>query len=265
MPETSANGAPLLATYLMWLDAPGMPAPAPGQFVMVRCGEICQHTLPRPLSIHQVDGTRLALLFQVTGKDTGTAWLARRQPGDEMDITGPLGNGYRISSQAHNLLLAAGGIGIAPIAFLASEATKGDYTIRLLYGARHKSHLYPAEWLPEHVALIPATDDGSAGKKGRVTDFLAEQAAWADQIFVCGPPNMYATLVSRKAELFKGKRCQLSVETRMGCGHGVCYSCTVKTRQGLRQVCKDGPVFDLDDILWDELGWFAFPPLRKGE
>ena len=84
-----------------------------------------------------------------------------------------------------------------------------------------------------------------------ITDFLPDFADRADQIFACGPAEMYQTMTTQKQQL-KGKPVQISLEVRMGCGLGVCYGCTVKTKNGLKQVCQDGPVFDLDDIIWDE-------------
>ena len=86
-----------------------------------------------------------------------------------------------------------------------------------------------------------------------VTELLPDHIDWADQVFVCGPMPMYVDMYRRRQELLKGKPAQISLEVRMGCGLGICYGCTVKTRSGLRQVCRDGPVFDLDDIIWDEL------------
>ena len=84
-----------------------------------------------------------------------------------------------------------------------------------------------------------------------ITDFLPDFVGWADQIFACGPTSMYHTMAVQKQQ-FRGKPAQISLEVRMGCGLGVCYGCTVKTKNGLKQVCQDGPIFDLDDILWDE-------------
>jgi dihydroorotate dehydrogenase electron transfer subunit len=89
------------------------------------------------------------------------------------------------------------------------------------------------------------------GKRGRVTELIPNFADWADQVFACGPMPMYQEM--KKLPYLNGKDVQISLEVRMGCGLGVCYGCTVKTKNGLKQVCKDGPIFDLNDILWDEL------------
>ena len=238
--------------YLIWLEsAPIASTAQPGQFVMVRCGESTEHPLRRPLSIHQGDGSKIAVLFEVVGK--GTTWLSQREVGDKVDIFGPLGNGFSIYPTSHNLLSVAGGIGIAPLYFLAEKALEQGCSVTLLHGASRTAHLYPEHLLPPGLELIIATEDGSVGRKGMITDFLPDFADRADQIFACGPMPMYRDIVLRKQELrLKEKPVQISLEVRMGCGLGVCYACTVKTKNGLKQVCQDGPVFDLDDIIWDE-------------
>ncbi len=232
--------------YLLWLEAPQIAASAqPGQFVMVYCGE--DTLLRRPLSIHQVDKNKIALLFSVAGK--GTSWLSQREAGEKIDLFGPLGRGFSIMPASKSLLLGAGGIGIAPLGFLAQEAVKQKHPVKLLLGAATASQLYPAHLLPPEIELITATEDGTAGEKGMLTDILPDHADGADQLFACGPMPMYQVMATQNYK----KSVQVSLEMRMGCGLGVCYSCTVKTGNGLKQVCKDGPVFDLEDILWGEL------------
>jgi len=237
--------------HLIWLESPQRACAAqPGQFVMVRCGEGFEHSLRRPLSIHQLaDGSKFAFLFNAVGK--GTHWLAQCQVGDNIDLLGPLGNGYSIHPESHKLLLLAGGIGIAPLCLLAQQALNQDCSVRLLLGASTAIQLYPRHLLPPEAELIITTEDGTAGKKGMITDLLPDFADGADQIFACGPLPMYKAM-AQMPEL-KDKPVQVSLEVRMGCGRGVCYGCTVKTKRGLKQVCTDGPVFDLEDILWDEL------------
>jgi len=130
-------------------------------------------------------------------------------------------------------------------------------SVRLLLGASTATQIYPRRLLPPEAEPVITTEDGTAGKKGMITDLLPDFADWADQIFACGPTEMYRDMARRKQELkLEGKPVQICLEVRMGCGRGVCYGCTVKTKRGLKQVCTDGPVFDLDDILWDELNCF---------
>ena len=247
-----SNSEIMPGVYLTWLDSPRIAATAqPGQFVMVRCEE--ETLLRRPLSIHQLaDETgeaKLALLFTVVGK--GTQWLSQRKSGDNLDLLGPLGNSYAIHPSSRNLLLLAGGIGIAPLRFLSQKAVSQGYSVRLLLGASTTSQLYPGHLLSPEIELITATEDGTAGKKGMITDLLPEFIDRADQVFACGPLPMYQTM-AQMPEL-RNKPVQISLEVRMGCGIGTCYGCTLKTKSGLKQVCTDGPVFDLQNIVWDEL------------
>ena len=251
-----SNTEVIADTYLIWLNSPTLVEAQPGQFLMVRCeGETL---LRRPLSIHQLTttegNTKLALFFSIVGK--GTHWLSRCKAGDTLDILAPLGNSYTIHPSSHNLLLVAGGIGIAPLLFLAQRAIAQGYAVKILLGATSASRLYPQSLLPPEAELIIATDDGSTGRKGMLTDILSEHIDQADQIFVCGPRPMYLRMANMG---FKEKPIQLSLETRMGCGFGACYSCTIKTKHGLMQVCKDGPIFELNVIRWDgmNLKWDA--------
>ena len=239
-----------LGAWLIWLKCPEVASKTkPGQFVMVRCGEEC--VLPRPFSIHQVNDGSIALFFNVWKDGKGTSWLARRKIDDNIDLLGPLGNDYSIHPESHKLLLLAGGIGIAPLYFLAQEAKRKQCSVILIHGASKATHLYPRHLLPPEAELVLTTEDGTAGKKGMITDLLPDFVGWADQVFACGPIAMYKSMATQK--LLKAKPVQVSLEVRMGCGRGVCYGCTVKTKGGLKQVCTDGPVFELDDVIWDEL------------
>jgi dihydroorotate dehydrogenase electron transfer subunit len=248
--KITANREIMPGVYLSWLDCPSIASQArPGQFVMVRCGEGIEYQLRRPLSIHQRESDKISLLFNVVGM--GTQWLSERRGGQKIDLLGALGNGYSIYPDVKNLLLVAGGIGIAPLVFMANEAINKGKRVTLLMGASTADQLYPSRLLPAGVRLVTATEDGSAGEKGMITDLLPDFAGEADQLFACGPLPMYKTMAGM--ERLKDKPAQISLEMRMGCGLGICYTCTVKTRDGLRQTCKDGPIFNLDEMLWDEL------------
>ena len=230
----------------------------PGQFVMVRCGE--EVLLRRPLSVYQVDGSKLALLVKMVGR--GTNWLSQCKTGEKIDIFGPLGNGYTIYPDAKNLLLVAGGIGIAPLRFLADAGVQQKKKVTLIIGARSNVHLPPVtpsvnllnEGVPpSSINVVNATEDGSEGFKGLATDLIPAYVDMADQVFACGPINMYQTIATLSEQFPKLKSAQISLEIMMGCGVGVCYGCTIRTKSGLKQVCTDGPVFDLEDIIWEEL------------
>ena len=249
IPYTS-HGRTITRILIIELRCPDFQKAKPGQFIMVRCGEEC--VLPRPFTIHQLKNDSISLYLGVWEDGQGTNWLLQRKAGDAVELFGPLGNGFSVHPASRNLLLVAGGIGIAPLHFLAEEALNRGHSVTMIYGAQSKTQLYPAGLLPSGVKLVTATDDGTAGEKGQVSRLIPQYADWADQVFACGPLPMYRDMALKRQEL-RGKPVQISLEMRMGCGLGVCYGCTVKTKSGLKQVCKDGPVFDLKDILWDEL------------
>ena len=237
---------------LVWFEAPEIAQTArPGQFVMVKCGG--DTLLRRPLSIYKTDENKkmFALLYAKVGN--GTIWLSEQQENSYIDILGPLGNGFTIQPESRNLLLLAGGMGIVPLNFLAMEAQKKGCAVTLRQGAKTRFQVCKDEYKPAKVTSITITEDGSIGEKGLVIDGLSKYLSHADQIFACGPMPMYRKMIKKYAHLLSDKPAQVSLEMRMGCGLGVCYGCTVKTKNGLKQVCKDGPVFDLEDICWDEL------------
>ena len=237
------NGEILPGVFLIWLEAPGIASEVlPGQFVMVRCGE--DTVLPRPFSVHQCRDDRIALLVRIAG--TGTEWLSRVKPGDIIEVFGPLGNGFSLLPGSKNLLLLAGGIGIAPLYFLARYTAEKNCKVTLIYGTASKDR-----YSLKGINTIDVTEDGSYGIKGMLTDLLPEYVDNADGIFACGPMTMYKAM-SEIPEL-KSKTVQVSLEIMMGCGRGICYGCTIKTKNGLQKVCEDGPVFELSNILWDEM------------
>jgi dihydroorotate dehydrogenase electron transfer subunit len=277
--SVASNVEVMPGIYLMWIEAPAIAVVAlPGQFITVQCGDF---TLRRPFSIHQsslLTGEdsgegEIALLFKVTGK--GTLWLSQRQTGEKLDILGPLGKGFSIEPRSKHLLLVAGGIGIAPLVFfmqhilrLCSGQASSQHQITLIHGASTAAQLYPFSLasgkkrgklphLPNGVQFIPVTEDGSLGQKGRATDILPDFLDWADQVYACGPVDMYKAMAEMswqaKRSNLKLTKCQVSLEVRMGCGFGTCYGCTINTKKGLKQVCRDGPVFELDNIIWQEV------------
>ena len=237
-------------THQLIVDAPDIACIAqPGQFVMVNCGP--EMLLNRPFSIHRVENSsKVSLLYNVVGR--GTRYLSQKVKGEHILLIGPLGNGFSIEDGSEQLLLVAGGIGIAPLVFLADKALSEGKSVRMLLGASTSSQLYPRSLLPAVNELIAMTEDGSFGMKGMITDKLYDYVEKADQTFTCGPAAMYKTMNEMvKSRLLK-KRIQLSLEARMGCGTGICYGCSIKTRNGMQTVCREGPVFNLDEIIWEE-------------
>jgi len=238
-----SNAEVMPGVYLMWLDALAIARDAvPGQFITVYCERLI---LRRPFSIHQVDSKRLAILFKVVGE--GTLWLSQQPAGKKIGVLGPLGKGFSLAPGSGKLLLVGGGMGIAPLIFLAQSASPG-HRVALIHGAKTAAEIYPQS-LPRGVEFIPVTEDGTRGIKGRATDVLPDFLGGAEGVFACGPREMYEAMSAMSLP----RGCQVSLEVRMGCGLGACRSCTINTRKGSKQVCRDGPVFELGDILWKEV------------
>jgi dihydroorotate dehydrogenase electron transfer subunit len=228
-------------------DADG-PAPDPGQFYMLAAterwggGEDERPFLPRAFSVlrHHEDGT-LDFLLEDVGP--GTERLGALRPGDGLWLLGPLGRGFRAPEPGRRAILAGGGVGAAPLAIWSdrlSESTGGPGALVLL-GFRDRPRA-------EGAALIPgarlATDDGSAGHHGLVTELLADELARDPQamVYACGPPPMLEAVRALCAE--EGVPAQLAMESGMACGFGACFGCVVPTRHGYIRLCVDGPVID---------------------
>ncbi len=184
----------------------------------------------------QGGGADFAILFDAVGR--GTQWLSRRRPGDRIFVYGPLGRGYAVRRDAGNLLLVAGGIGVAPLVWLADEQVARGRHVTLIQGARSADGLFPAHLLPPEVEVVAVTEDGSLGQRGLVTDLVPEYLSWADQVFACGPNAMFRALaeVVRRVEgegaRRRRKSVQVLLEEVMPCGTGICYGCAVETRRG---------------------------------
>lgn len=231
-------------------------AAAPGQFVMVRCGRACGPLLRRPLSIHDVnegDGS-VHLLFRVAGE--GTSILADLGPGDGLDLMGPLGVGFAPAPRRENgrIVLVGGGIGVAPLAFLARRATAEGWHVQAVIGARCRDELHGVDELARLGAMVKvATEDGSVGETGLVTTLLPAVLPSADAVYACGPLGMLRAVACLAIDA--DVPCQVSMEQRMACGIGACQGCTCGAQlgEGLRlasgtdqaylRVCRDGPVF----------------------
>jgi dihydroorotate dehydrogenase electron transfer subunit len=238
-------------TFLMWLSCPPVAkGAAAGRFLMIHCSDGYDPLLPRPMSFHRfrdVGGDRqFAILYDVRGR--GTAWLSGRQAGDHLAVFGPLGRGFQVDADSGNLLLVAGGLGVAALITLVDDALARGRSVTLLQGARTAAKLFPTDRLPDEVEVLSATDDGSAGHHGLVTDLLADHLSWADQVFACGPNPMFRSMSDVLREARTRKPVQALLEERMGCGTGICYGCAVFTRKGVRLVCKDGPRFELRQV-----------------
>lgn len=239
-------------THVLWTTMPeGLRHATPGQFVMAYAGEDLDPLLGRAFSFHRVRegpaGPEFALLFDVVGR--GTDWLARRSPGDAVRVVGPLGRGYEPRARVSHMLLVAGGIGCAPLVWLADRLVDDGRDVTFLLGGSSEAAIFPPRLLPEAVEVVVATEDGSLGEHGLVTKPFERLLPWADQAFACGPNAMFEALfgVVRRSGL--RKPVQGLLEESMACGMGICYGCAVFPRRGgVKLVCTDGPMFDLRDI-----------------
>jgi len=225
--------------------------PKPGSFFMVAVANGLDPLLKRPISIHRWMDGNIQLLYRVAGR--GTDILSRKKPGDSMELLGPLGNGFPAGNKLKNIILVAGGLGIAPIFALAESLIKRNPV--LFYGARTKKEVLCTDELNAiGIAPVISTDDGSSGEKGNIVNILRKHVARhpshaADQIlFACGPEPMLKALSSMAKE-FKMKG-YAALEQNMACGIGTCLGCVVKTAKGYKRVCKEGPVFPFEELIW---------------
>jgi len=246
--------------YLLRLHVPRRYLRAlPGQFVMLRIHERSVPFLGRPFSIHRVytrgKHTLMEILFRAAG--AGTVACAQLKKGDTVVLTGPLGRGFHVPGRCSDMVLIAGGMGVAPLMFLAERGAMRHARRRVIhcyFGARTSSHLYGLARLRTLCAEVKvATDDGSLGYRGPVTELflrdLPQFNSAGTALFACGPDMMFRSMAS----IMRGRNvpCQVSVEERMACGIGACLGCAVEDEHGnYKRVCKDGPVFDITELHW---------------
>jgi dihydroorotate dehydrogenase electron transfer subunit len=231
----------------------------PGQFVMIHPKRFSEPLLPRPFSIHRVQRNRIDLLIRAAGQGTRQLWGL--SPGEVLEIKGPLGRGFTLDSE-RDPILVAGGIGAAPLLYLADRLIKmkRKKTVAppgLLIGAGSKKELLALRDFKEMGIRVQAvTEDGSFGGKGLVTDLLAGMSAKGLEramIYACGPQGMLRAVASWAAA--GNVPCQVSLEAHMACGMGACLGCSVaRTADGgltYSKVCQDGPVFEAREVAWD--------------
>jgi dihydroorotate dehydrogenase electron transfer subunit len=243
-------------TYLMGLESfPIASTAKPGQFVMLRVADGIDPLLRRPFSICSVnDGTTLLLLYRVVG--TGTRIMADTRAGSHLSIMGPLGRGFEPPGAGEKCLLAAGGMGIAPLVFLARSLEKTGVTLMTGYGTAAEI-VSPAQLGMQDLAIAVATEDASAGYHGLVTALLEHGLAGKGKkiVYSCGPAAMLKKVASLCLE--RGVECQVSLETVMACGVGACQGCAVpaapESGRSSFHVCQDGPVFSAASIDWENL------------
>src|SRR5258705_4701306 len=178
-----------------------------GQFVHVRTGDYSGFVLRRPFSINTADVATGVITIHFRTIGGGTEWVTRLRPGDTIDMLGPLGRPFEVDPRSRHLLLIAGGLGMAGVRHLADEAIRGGRQVTVLFGGASARDVYPTSLLPDEVEYVVATDDGSVGHHGFVTELVPEYEAWADQAFACGPLPMLRAL----ADLATSRRRRLGV------------------------------------------------------
>ena len=226
-----------------------LPDMLPGQFVEVRVDGSSSTFLRRPISINFVDRENNELWLLVAMIGEGTRRLGRLVAGDTLNCVLPLGNAFSMPQDVScKPLLVGGGVGVAPLLYLGSQIKERGITPTFLLGARTISDLAERELFEQVGRTIITTEDASFGEKGFVTDHSALSEETFDVIFSCGPKPMMVS-VARYARK-KGITCEVSLENMMACGLGACLCCVEKTVEGNLCVCKDGPVFNIDKLLW---------------
>lgn len=232
----------------------------PGQFVMIRVSENYDPLLRRPFSILRTISEEgiIEIIFKVVGK--GTKILSEKRKWDVLDVLGPLGRGFNFSDGSKNYILIGGGIGFPPLFFMIDFLKNEKKDIIFYYGAKRKEEIFFKMELQKVCAkLVLTTEDGSSGEKGLISDvFIKDLDAGIlqsdSEVFSCGPNPMLERISSicERRDL----KLQVSLENIMACGTGLCQGCAVKIKKSkddfeYKLVCKDGPVFDSNIILWE--------------
>ena len=214
----------------------------PGQFFMLKIGE-GEPLLPRPISVYDVDEEKISFLYQIVGP--GTKLLSKLKINEEVQIMGPLGNGFDVEKIKGKIAVVSGGIGIAPLVYLIKKLTNCE--VDLYAGFRTVD--YSVDSVEKNVNNIYlSTENGKIGHKGYITDIINPQKY--QTIICCGPEIMMKKVISMckdaKVEVYA------SMETHMACGIGACLVCTCKTKGGNKRTCKDGPVFNGKDLIFND-------------
>jgi len=226
--------------YRMTLEGPELEEQKPGQFVNIRLeGQF----LRRPISVHDSEPGRLVIIYKAVGK--GTEQMGRMAAGETLDVLTGLGNGYDLSKAGDHPLLLGGGVGVPPLVKLARVLREAGKEVQAVLGFNTKAEVFGENAFQETGCQTTVTTaDGSYGVKGFVTDALPEEYSY---FYTCGPEPMLRAVY--KATRTSG---QFSFEERMGCGFGACMGCSCKTITGYKRICREGPVLEKEEIMWDD-------------
>ena len=230
-------------------DSKPLPEMLPGQFVEVRVDGSETTFLRRPISINYVDKEQNELWLMVAMIGDGTRRLGELKAGDTVNCVLPLGNGFTMpQSREERVLLVGGGVGVAPLLYMGAEMRQAGIEPTFLLGARTKEDLLEIDLFKQYGRVLVTTEDGSGGEKGFVTNHSVLQKEHFDRIATCGPKPMMVAVAryAHQADV----ECEASLENMMACGLGACLCCVEKTVQGNLCVCKEGPVFNVKQLLW---------------
>ena len=227
-----------------------LPEMLPGQFVEVRVDGSPSTFLRRPISINFVDRDNNELWLLVATVGEGTKQLAKLKFGDVLNCVLPLGNGFTPAKQGEKVLLVGGGVGVAPLLYMGAQMKSQGIEPTFLLGARTANDLLMLPIFNKYGRAYVTTEDGSMGEKGFVTNHSILSEEHFDRISTCGPTPMMKA-VARYARQ-NSVDCEVSLENLMACGLGACLCCVEKTTEGNLCVCKDGPVFNIKKLLWQD-------------
>lgn len=228
-------------------DGP-LPEIRPGQFVQALVSGSPSTFLRRPLSVHDIDSSSntISLLIQTAGP--GTDRLSRLRPGEKLNLVYPLGNTFTLPHEGEKVLLTGGGCGMAPLLYLGRKISETGAELHFAIGFRNRERVIEHEEYSKIGQVHLATEDGSAGFKGVVSDLPAFREMTWDKVYSCGPEPMMKAVAAecQRRDIF----CEVSLENLMACGMGICLCCIVPTTRGNLCSCTDGPVFNIRDLKW---------------
>ncbi len=219
-----------------------------GQFINIRIGNSHHHILRRPISVADVDETKMSLtiVFRVVGQ--GTKYLSQLSLGNKLDVMGPLGTGFPLPDRGARVLIVGGGVGVPPLYKLTKDAKVAAKSLDIILGFRNAAECFWQHQFGRLGRLVISTEDGSLGIKGSVTDALDKFDESWDYVYACGPRPMLVAL----KEYFRGCKIMgyVSLEEHMACGVGACYGCvcTSEDRNRNLRICKEGPVFPWGEV-----------------
>ena len=215
----------------------------PGQFININVNRP-DLLLRRPISISNYENNRLKVIYRTVG--AGTKALSKISVGNKLDVLYPLGNGFPLVENK-NVLIVGCGMGVAPMLYLAKELSKNN-NLTIILAFQNKDYAYLTDAFDNYGNVVITTDDGSIGYKGNVLEYLKNNKINFDTLYACGPMIVLKNLDLKYRDIKEG---YLSFESRMACGIGACYGCVINTKNGLKRVCKDGPIFKLGEVVYD--------------